>query len=317
MSKRIREVVAEIFEEDAAERLLQEIVEPALRERKRVFDKKLEELRHPYNQRSIYCVSRRYNVEVNKMPITEQGASDEFAQCCKVLRSAEAFYKVAVDVFTENVISLGVEMCLLDRLFAILSRDLFDDMSDEELLYLGSESEETQSRREQLLAEKMQFEEARDHVLPGFNRYRTRAVKRLQHAQQRVLAVSVTGDATARDGLCHVEVTAATPTTPKRSIADEPTSTLAGSVTLDSIPLTRTRSPDSDTTPLSSIRSSSSGRHSPSISSVSSYNKSPAQSPTKIRRASSQGISPWFGKAAVDKSVGVLLDTSQDDDEEL
>lgn len=82
-----------------------------------------------------------------------------------MLRSADALYQVAVDVFIENVVNTGVESCLLE---STLDAKLFYQMADEDLELLDDESEETKYCRQQPVSEKEQLETIRDNIIPAF-----------------------------------------------------------------------------------------------------------------------------------------------------
>lgn len=324
------QAVERVVEEDTADRLLREIVGPALRERKRVLDDKLKELYRPYTLPSIYSVSRKYKGFVDEMGIKE--GANEYTQCCNILRSADAFYQVAVNVFTENVVSLGVENCLLNDLSDVLDQRLFYQMSDEKLEFLGSESEEKKQSRSQLLEEKEQFEKARDQVRSALRKQRSQSTRKAQPHVQRSIMVDSILDTVSGDKPCSVQIAAATPPmTPTRPSDNNKTPISAKSLRQDPISPKSAPSLSYETTPSTNIEGLWSSRHSRSTGSVSSYNGSPVLRKTKNRRSLSWGASPVMTVADVDlmpfqqylkvdfgaKNESVLPVTSQDDDEEL
>ncbi|KAK5937385.1 hypothetical protein PMZ80_010392 [Knufia obscura] len=175
---RIIDAVEGIAEETTAERLLHDVVQPALRTRKAILDAKLEELYRPYTQPGIHCLSRRYRQIIDHQGFSRSASEED--QCLDILRSAEAYYEVACEVFTENVVNLGVENCLLDNLQDVLSPKLFYSMDDERLNLLGGEARETKLRRSKLISEQKQFEEARDQILPSLGNGRIRIPLRMK-----------------------------------------------------------------------------------------------------------------------------------------
>lgn len=322
MSNRIYQAIERVVEEDTADKLLHGIVEPALRRRKRLLDEKLQELHHPYTLSSIYCASRNYVTFVEELPLV--GGTHQYSQSCHLLRCANAFYRVSVDVFTENVISLGVERSLLIDIASILRRDLFYKMSDEELERLGGESDETKRCRQRLLAEQKQFEEARDQILPAFSKQSSRST-RYALAFQRGGPVDTNQHLSGNETSYSLEVTPATPTTAQgqppegaappnlakslsttnitTSERDQSTrqSGDAASNPLNSVlrptnsPAHSTHSQSCETSPSSGQGSLFSGLYSKPTSSNSSHNGSPSQSgrrnATPIPRAASPKMS--------------------------
>ncbi|KAK4032118.1 hypothetical protein C8A01DRAFT_51023 [Parachaetomium inaequale] len=77
----------------------------------------------------------------------------------KVINMVTVRYELALRTFTENVINLAVESCLVRNIPTILTTRKVDRMSFDELKELASESEETQKRRVDLEAQVKILEE--------------------------------------------------------------------------------------------------------------------------------------------------------------
>ncbi|KAM0277942.1 hypothetical protein ACHAQH_005486 [Verticillium albo-atrum] len=68
----------------------------------------------------------------------------------RIIDTVQTFYNMSLRTFTDNLINLAVESCLVRQLPDILSPRTVTDMSDETLSALAAESEEVCHRREQL-----------------------------------------------------------------------------------------------------------------------------------------------------------------------
>ncbi|KAH7245306.1 P-loop containing nucleoside triphosphate hydrolase protein [Fusarium tricinctum] len=66
----------------------------------------------------------------------------------------KAYYKVAVDRFTDDVSVLAIEACLISKLSSLFRSGYVAEMSDEELFLLAGETEESRSKREHLEAKR-------------------------------------------------------------------------------------------------------------------------------------------------------------------
>ncbi|KAF4445360.1 hypothetical protein F53441_10909 [Fusarium austroafricanum] len=82
----------------------------------------------------------------------ESSDEDEFGTS-EVIDSMTVYYEMSRRTFTENVVNLAIESCLICDLPNILTPSMVDQMSKERLAELVGESEETTSRREVLLDE--------------------------------------------------------------------------------------------------------------------------------------------------------------------
>lgn len=284
VQSRVSEAVYSIADEHTASRLFLHIVQPALMRRKEILDAKLEELHRPYTLPGIHCLSRGYRDAVNGLDYSRSASM--LAQCFDILRSAEAYYDVACEVFTENVINLGIENCLVDDLQSILSQRAFCRMSDEDLDGLGSEPQETKQRRSQLMREKEQFEEARGQILPSLGRRRHRLFPKVERSLK---AVGKSQPVPSWS----VAVTEATPpATPHASPNLTVTPTKQRSHSRN--PLARSTSPETNPgSPSTSVFSNpATPAHSQSADSMSSYQGTPARSPTKSRTARATAVQP-------------------------
>lgn len=276
-----------LIEDAVADRLWNEIMEPALAQRRDALQKKLEELYYPYTLSSIYCVSRGYDRSLEKPVFGEDTYA--FAQCSNMLKSAEAFYNVAVDVFTDNVITLGVECCLLDGLSDILNARLFYEMSVEKLEYFGGEENETRECRDRLLKEKAQFEEARDRILPALGRLPPSRLR----SQRNKTAIRVTQPELGPVTSDPTQTTAVSlPITPKAASGRTTMPTPAANSTTSTTSSTPAVKTSLDSTPSSSIVDTSTPHRSKATSSISSSGGYRTQDAAKSDRGLSRSVSP-------------------------
>ena len=72
---------------------------------------------------------------------------DNSQACTELLLDMLAYYDNAVETFTDNLISLGVESCLLSGLSDLIGSDVIATMSNSELSKYAAEPEDTVTRR--------------------------------------------------------------------------------------------------------------------------------------------------------------------------
>ncbi|KAG8163019.1 hypothetical protein KVR01_007497 [Diaporthe batatas] len=68
----------------------------------------------------------------------------------RMIHSMQTFYDMSLRTFTDNLINLGIESCLIQDLPNIFTPRLVNDMDDEQLERLAGESEDVRSYRSQL-----------------------------------------------------------------------------------------------------------------------------------------------------------------------
>jgi len=269
VQERVMEAVEKIADPHTADKLLKIIVQPAVKKRKLALEKKLEELHKPYSRPGIQCLSRRYlrSIKSSDAKIQRSGTFED--QCLDILRSAEIYCDIACDIFTENVVSLGVENCLLDDLQDILNHRMIYSMNHEDLAVLGGESPEIIELRQQLSIEKERFEKARDQISPSLDSRKFHPSRRLQRS------TNAAGSDASPSRFSIAVMKATPPATPQMSpgaVTDESLRALnsrSSSEGRSASPRTEPSSPSTDRF--------SSPRHSRSASSISSYQGSPKQ----------------------------------------
>lgn len=205
------EAVRKAAGEEIAERLLADVVWPRLQHHKQLLRQKLRELFQPFEDPNLHSLSRLYLSKVNIIcPIN---STTEEQQSYNILRNAQAFYELSLEIYIQNVADLGVENCLLKQLPRLLSQEDFLAMSDEELETFGGESEDLENRRNCLQGDKARFEGALKHILPRLRTTNTRVYRPgREHSGTSIPTAGVS-----------VEVTGATP--PLTPIPDTPTRT--------------------------------------------------------------------------------------------
>ncbi|KAI1813711.1 P-loop containing nucleoside triphosphate hydrolase protein [Poronia punctata] len=162
--------------------ILSTIIDPFFEKRKLMLDAKLQELL--YHFRSGYpqpldaefraALSKRHQnhltVEMvqsllaNRPELFTQGGVAELTGLVSSARESEfgvdslidkseTYYELSLRTFTDNVVILAIENCLIKDLPTILTTSTVSQMEDEELKGLAAESEETQVERAELQSE--------------------------------------------------------------------------------------------------------------------------------------------------------------------
>ena len=155
----VRRAVSQIADEEIAARLLAYVVEPAVVARKSILEAKLVELRRPYTLTEIHCFSRRFHEEAERICKSPRDNVED------MMRSAEAYYNICIEIFIQNVIDLGIEHCLLDGLSTILIDHVHSLAGDEDFERLGGESDAIKDMRRKLLLERARFGSAQAYLL--------------------------------------------------------------------------------------------------------------------------------------------------------
>ncbi|KAK8029433.1 hypothetical protein PG993_010724 [Apiospora rasikravindrae] len=150
-----------------------------------VLEGKVDELLHHYltgrpqpldaEFRTLLTARRRKNLEVEFLNRLLQDQPDIFKdEAFEKLRRVTENTSMALRTFTDNVIVLAVENCLIEELPSIFTTDMVNQMDDAELNRLASESEEVREERAQLQKEHDALKEG----LRSCNRYRERVIPR-------------------------------------------------------------------------------------------------------------------------------------------
>ena len=148
--------LSDISDRDVEMRLQEFVFEDAMRSRKEAVELKLQELLVPFRKRPPATRNRLLGSRVKQLKArrAEQAESvDTDAETPKIAAGEElldwmlAHYRIARDVFVDNVIALAVESCLLGDLEDVLSTDRVEDMTPEDVDRLVGESEETRRKR--------------------------------------------------------------------------------------------------------------------------------------------------------------------------
>ncbi|KAK8053611.1 hypothetical protein PG996_012912 [Apiospora saccharicola] len=181
--------------------ILADIVDPFFEKKTQMLEDKVHELLHHYRTghpqpldaefRMLLAARRRKNLEVeviNKLlqdqpdifkdealeklrRVTEDASVSEFG-VEGLIEKSETYYEMALRTFTDNVIILAIENCLIQELPSIFTTEMVNQMDDTELDRLASESEDVKEERAQLQKE----HDALKGGLKSCNRYRERGV---------------------------------------------------------------------------------------------------------------------------------------------
>jgi GTPase SAR1 family protein len=136
------------------------LIMPELEKRLAALHQKLQELLKPYSEVQPYSTPRRYNrnlydyrkqwddlMSSPKTNIKQIKQLKNGAACIELMLDTLAYYDNALETFTDNLISLAVENCLLEGLPNLVSSNTIATMSDADLARYAGESEDTVTRR--------------------------------------------------------------------------------------------------------------------------------------------------------------------------
>ncbi len=135
------------------------LIKPQLDKRRTALERKLQEIMKPFTEFQPYATPRRYTNNLRHyqnqwsalcssnsvIRVIEQ--LDNSAACTELLLDMLSYYDYALETFTDNLISLAVESCLLNGLPDLINSNLIATMSDAELAKYAAESEDTITRR--------------------------------------------------------------------------------------------------------------------------------------------------------------------------
>ncbi|POR32031.1 Interferon-induced GTP-binding protein Mx3, partial [Tolypocladium paradoxum] len=112
----------------------------------------------------------------------------------KVIDMMEAYYEMSRRTFTDTVINLAIESCLICDLPDILTPTQVDRMDEKQLRELAAESEDAHSRREQLDGEIAVLRQG----LEQCRKYKPRGMTVVPSAQSRLVSASASDDTTGK-----------------------------------------------------------------------------------------------------------------------
>ncbi|KAK1594653.1 P-loop containing nucleoside triphosphate hydrolase protein [Colletotrichum navitas] len=129
-------------------------------EKEQVLSAKLDEILRPFKEGYALPLDADFHEAMQKIidecdESSDSDSSDgnkEFG-IGRIVYTMQAFYNMALRTFTDNLINLVIESCLIQDLPAIFSPKLVNRMDDEKLMELAAESEEVQNYRSQLREE--------------------------------------------------------------------------------------------------------------------------------------------------------------------
>lgn len=176
VKKFLDEVLAHVSDESVRRAVLEEVIDPAMESKLSKLKEKVNELYSPYssgypktlNPRFVSAVKfeRSLKSSESSLPRSEDKGENEDSKkreepkvledpdthaCQELLHLMQCYYEVALDVFVDNVASLGIENCLMTGLKDILSPLSVSEMSDEMLEAIAFESDDVREIRSQTL----------------------------------------------------------------------------------------------------------------------------------------------------------------------
>lgn len=153
----LNDIVDHLIQDSVRDTLLREIIDPAMDKRHQILRDKVDELLTPYTKDFPATLNRQFVIHMQELrkKRTEANVEDNPSEeenmdlyaASELLDSMLAYYRVALDVFVDNIEALAVENCLLRGLDEILAPHKIADMDEEELNRLGGESEDSQKIR--------------------------------------------------------------------------------------------------------------------------------------------------------------------------
>ncbi|KAJ3483778.1 hypothetical protein NLG97_g7225 [Lecanicillium saksenae] len=150
--------------------ILHTIVDDFFEKRERSLKDKLEELICPYREAYALPIDRDFiQLKKTKAAARYSHHGGDFAPN-DVVSVMETYYELSRRTFTDNIINLAVESCLVRHIPHIFTPTSVGEMSDETVEKLAKESEDVITRREDLEVDKDKLTEA----LKYCNKYRPR-----------------------------------------------------------------------------------------------------------------------------------------------
>ncbi|KAF6790004.1 dynamin family protein, partial [Colletotrichum musicola] len=156
--------------------ILSTCFDPFFDERQKVLESKIQELLRPFQEGyalppdADFQEAMDYDSLHGSQQALERRRSDFGTG--RVIQKMQTFYDMALRTFTDNLINLALESCLIQELPGILTPKAVSGMDDERLAELAAESEETRARRTQLQTDIKLLKQGLDQC----RRYRPRVV---------------------------------------------------------------------------------------------------------------------------------------------
>lgn len=154
----LEDLVGHVAGDTTCDALLQEVIDPAIELKRKTLKSKVDELMTPYRKGFPATYNRQFVARLeklrserqfNEMQQVSEGEYMDRHAGSDLLDCMLAYYRVALDIFVDNVAALAVENCLIGGLEDLISPYKVAEMGDEELQKLAAESEEDQSERTQ------------------------------------------------------------------------------------------------------------------------------------------------------------------------
>ena len=151
------------------DKIWDEFLDPDLVRRQEGLHKKVRELLTPYTHSVPCSMNPRFVKELNDIDLRihkeySTWPNPEYAAAmyaCKKLGAwEEAYYKIALDTFVDNMATLAIENCVLADLHEIFSPSMLGDIGDDVVERLGSESPKTIKDRASVNNDLAVFEKA-------------------------------------------------------------------------------------------------------------------------------------------------------------
>ncbi|KAH8879037.1 dynamin family protein [Thozetella sp. PMI_491] len=137
--------------------ILRECVDPFFSQKKEVLYEKLQELLRPHEEGYGLPLEARFHKAVSQSGINR--LAGKLIEKENVIDMMETHYEMSLTTFTENVISLAVESCLVRDIPSILTPAAVFRMKTETLEKLAAQSEEVSEERAMLQARVKKLEE--------------------------------------------------------------------------------------------------------------------------------------------------------------
>jgi GTPase SAR1 family protein len=177
VKKFLDEVLAHVSDEGVRHAVLEEVIDPAMESKLSKLKEKVNELYSPYcsgypttlNSRFVLALKtqrsqlfsesswprskeeKSENEDPKKRETPKLSEDPDTHACQDLLGLMQCYYEVALDVFVDNVASLGIENCLMTGLKDILSPLSVSEMNDEMLEAIAFESDDVREIRSQTL----------------------------------------------------------------------------------------------------------------------------------------------------------------------
>lgn len=155
---KVKAAVQKVAGNEIGAKMLARFLLPEMKERKRLLDERLVELFKPFRSDKLHALSRCYAPRARE--ICKVSVVSQQEQCFNIMRSAQAFYELSMEILMQNVADLGIESCILVDLHEMLQPSLFYNMEVNELAAYADIQERPQAIAGSLCTTKMQHQAA-------------------------------------------------------------------------------------------------------------------------------------------------------------